>query len=500
MSLLHGLYAVHEIRALEQAALAAAPQGALMRRAGAAAAALANRLLPSGGNVLVLAGPGNNGGDALETAALLAYGGCQVSIHFAGSAAGLPADAAAAFKRAEASPAVFLPADVAARWDIVIDGLFGIGLARPIVGELAALVLAINAMRCPVLALDVPSGLNADTGAVVGPGGVAVRASHTVTFIADKPGLHTADGCDHAGLVELAALDVESGHYPPPSAALASPALFASRLAPRRENSHKGSFGDCAILGGAHSMAGAAILAARSAALAGAGRVYAGFIDTPPAYDPLHPEIMCRRAADLDVDMQRGAVVAGPGLGTGDEAHALLAQALAGAAPLLLDADALNMMAADSGMRATLIARAAATVMTPHPLEAARLLGCSAADVQSDRLASARRLAVEFNAMVVLKGAGSVMARPDGMAVINVTGNPALATAGTGDVLAGLCGALLAQHWPPWEALLGAVWLHGAAADLLVEQGVGPVGLVASELPVAIRTCLNRLIRSQSGY
>jgi hydroxyethylthiazole kinase-like uncharacterized protein yjeF len=158
------------------------------------------------------------------------------------------------------------------------------------------------------------------------------------------------------------------------------------------------------------------------------------------------------------------------------------------------------MAAADAGLRATLIARAAATVMTPHPLEAARLLGCSAADVQSDRLASARRLAAEFNAMVVLKGAGSVMARPDGMAVINVTGNPALATAGTGDVLAGLCGALLAQHWPPWEALLGAVWLHGAAADLLVEQGVGPVGLVASELPAAIRTCLNRLIRSQSGY
>jgi NAD(P)H-hydrate repair Nnr-like enzyme with NAD(P)H-hydrate dehydratase domain len=126
-------------------------------------------------------------------------------------------------------------------------------------------------------------------------------------------------------------------------------------------------------------------------------------------------------------------------------------------------------------------------------------LGCSAADVQADRLAAARRLAADFNAMVVLKGAGSVMARPDGLAVINVTGSPALATAGTGDVLAGLCGALLAQHWPPWEALLGAVWLHGAAADLLVEQGVGPVGLVASELPAAIRACLNRLIRSQSG-
>ena len=497
MTAMHGLYSVRQVRAIEQAALAAVPPGALMRRAGAAAAALASRLLPPGGTVLVLAGPGNNGGDALETAALLADGGCRVTIYFAGSAASLSADAAAALQRAQASQAMFGPADMVARWDLVIDGLFGIGLARALGGELAALVLALNALRCAVLALDVPSGLDADTGAVVGPGGVAVRASHTVTFIADKPGLHTADGCDHAGLVGVATLDIDASLYPPPSSALAAPALFAARLAPRRENSHKGSFGDVAILGGAHGMAGAAILAARSATMAGAGRVFAGFIDTPPAYDPPHPEIMCRRAADLD--LQRGAVVAGPGLGTGAEAHALLTQALAGAAPLVLDADALNMIAADVKLRASLIARAAATVITPHPLEAARLLGCSAADVQADRLEAARRLAASFSAMVALKGAGSVMARPDGLAVINATGNPALATAGTGDVLAGLCGALLAQHWPPWEALLGAVWLHGAAADLLVEQGTGPVGLVASELPAAIRTCLNRLIRSQSG-
>lgn len=497
MSAQHGLYSVREVRVIEQAALAAAAPGTLMRRAGAAAAALASRLLPAGGNVLVLAGPGNNGGDALEAAALLADGGCAVRIHFAGRAESLSADAAAAVQRAEDSPAVFRQADMAAHWDLIIDGLFGIGLTRAIGGELAVLVTALNALRCPVLALDVPSGLDADTGTVVGPGGVAVRASHTITFIADKPGLHTADGCDHAGLVEVATLDVDPGLYPPPSAVLAVPALFAAHLAPRRENTHKGSFGDCAILGGAHSMAGAAILAARSAVMAGAGRVYAGFIDMPPAYDPLHPEIMCRRAADLD--LERAAVVAGPGLGVADEAQALLARAIAGAAPLVLDADALNMVAANADLRAALVARAAPTVMTPHPLEAARLLGCSAAEVQADRLAAARRLAATFDAMVVLKGAGSVMARPDGLAVVNVTGNPALATAGTGDVLAGLCGALLAQHWTPWEALLGAVWLHGAAADLLVEQGIGPVGLVASELPAAIRSCLNRLIRSQSG-
>ena len=492
-----GLYTVEEVRRIEQAALATAPHGALMRRAGAAAAAAAVRLLPDGGRVLALAGPGNNGGDALEAAALLAYQGWAVTVRFCGNAAALPADAAAALARAQASPAVFQPADPAAGWDLVIDGLFGIGLARPITGELAALVSAVNRLSCPVLALDVPSGLDADTGAVVGLGGVAVRASHTVTFIAEKPGLHTADGRDCAGAVELATLQVDPALYPPPHSLLGEVWLFAGALRPRRQNSHKGSFGDVGILGGAHGMAGAAVLAARTAAMSGAGRVYAGFIAEPPAFDAMHPEIMCRRAAELD--LARAALVAGPGLGTSAEAHALLADALASPAPLVLDADALNMVAADDQLHQALASRAGATLMTPHPLEAARLLACGAAEIQADRLHAARRLAAACNAMVVLKGSGSVIARPDGLAVVNPTGNPALASAGTGDVLAGLCGALLAQHWTPWQAALGAVWLHGAAADLLVDQGIGPVGLVASELASAIRISLNRLIRSQAA-
>jgi hydroxyethylthiazole kinase-like uncharacterized protein yjeF len=176
----------------------------------------------------------------------------------------------------------------------------------------------------------------------------------------------------------------------------------------------------------------------------------------------------------------------------------MLSLVLAGAAPLVLDADALNMVSAGVDLRNALSHRSGA-LLTPHPLEAARLLGCSAAQVQADRLAAARRLAADFGAVVVLKGAGSVIARPDGLVAINVTGGPALATAGTGDVLAGLCGALLAQHWPAWEAALAAVWLHGAAADSLVDQGMGPVGLVASELPRAVRTCLNQLIRAVAG-
>lgn len=491
------LHTVAEVRAIEHAALAAALAGTLMRRAGAAAADLATRLLPGPGRVLVIAGPGNNGGDAMEAATLLASQGWQVRIDFRGNPAALSADASDALRRAQASGARFGQADMAGGWDLVLDGLFGIGLARPIAGELAELVCAVNRLRCPVLALDVPSGLDADTGAIVGPHGVAVQATHTLTFIADKPGLHTADGCDHAGLVEVASLDIDPALYPAPAAWLAGIDLFAASLRPRRRNSHKGSFGDVAILGGAQGMSGAAILAARTAALSGAGRVFAGFLAEPPAYDPPHPEIMCRRAADLD--LEQATLVAGPGLGSSGQARSMLSRVLAGTTPVVLDADALNMVAAGVDLRNALSHRSGA-LLTPHPLEAARLLGCSAAQVQADRLAAARRLAVDFGAVVVLKGAGSVIARPDGLAVINVTGGPALATAGTGDVLAGLCGALLAQRWPAWEAALAAVWLHGAAADMLVDQDIGPVGLVASELPGMVRTCLNQLIRAAAGH
>jgi hydroxyethylthiazole kinase-like uncharacterized protein yjeF len=493
MSASHALYTVAEIRRIEAAALAASPAGTLMRRAGASAAAVATRLLPAGGSVLALVGPGNNGGDALEAAALLADKGFPVTIRMFADRAKFPMDAAQALRRAEASPARFdAAAPISGDWSLVIDGLFGIGLARALTGDIAEVVTELNRAGCPVLALDVPSGLDADTGAVVGPHGVAVQASHTITFIGDKPGLHTADGCDHAGVVEVAALDVDAQLYPKASVLLNEATLFAMHARPRRANSHKGSFGDVAVVGGAHGMAGAAVLAARSAAFAGAGRVYAGYIDAPPAYDPVHPEIMCRRAEDID--LSRAAIVAGPGFGGEAAAKALLSRILDAHGPLVLDADALNLVAADGALQAQVAARSAPTLITPHPLEAARLLGVGSSEIQADRLQAARTLARRYHAVALLKGAGSVMARPDGFAAINTTGNPALATGGSGDVLAGLCGALLAQGWPAWEAMLGAVWLHGAAADSLVRQGTGPVGVLAGELIPAIRHAHNRLI------
>lgn len=499
----HPLHSVATIRSIEEAASRTLPPFTLMQRAGKAAAAFALELLADADGmppVLVLAGPGNNGGDALEAASLLAHARCEVTLLMAGDAARLPADAHQAYLHAAASHIVFLDPEqygviAHADWALVIDGLFGIGLARPLSGTWRQLIETVNALPTPILSLDVPSGLDADTGTVVGgDDGIAIRATHTLTFIGDKPGLHTCDGRDHAGAVSVASLDIaqEILAASSPSMALNGVAAFASALRRRPHNSHKGSYGDVAVLGGAAGMSGAAILAARSAAKCGAGRVFVAAIGDAPAYDSLQPELMCRAAADIDFAGR--TTVAGPGMGTSREAHDLLAQAIAAHAPLVLDADALNLIAEEPGLRQKLQSRRAPALLTPHPLEAARLLGMTTEQVQANRIDAARTLATTLHAVIVLKGSGSVIASPDGRIAVNPTGNPALATAGSGDVLSGVCGALMAQQWPTWEAALAAVWLHGAAADELVRRGIGPVGVVASELIPEIRALLNRLI------
>jgi hydroxyethylthiazole kinase-like uncharacterized protein yjeF len=269
-----------------------------MRRAGDAAAAHALDLLGDRrtGPVLVLAGPGNNGGDALEVAANLAAAGVDVDVvHLAG---GVPApDAAAALARARAGRVRFLDTIPDGRtYGLAVDGLFGIGLARPLAGRARELVDALNRLDCPVLALDVPSGLDADTGTVVGPDGAAVCATHTITFLGHKPGLHTGDGCDHAGRVRVERLGVDPGPDGAAQAWLSGPAAFAGQLRPRRRNTHKGSFGDVAVLGGARGMGGAAVLASRAALHAGAGRVFVAAVDGGIGLDHVQPEIMWRDA------------------------------------------------------------------------------------------------------------------------------------------------------------------------------------------------------------
>lgn len=494
------LYGVAALRAIEQAAMATLAPHTLMQRAGRATAELAVALTgASDARILAIAGPGNNGGDAILAASYLCEAGHDAHVLLCADPSTLAGDAAFAYAQACQRGVPFHPASAAAglfseSWDLALDGLFGIGLTRAIGGDLRTTVLSINQLACPVLALDIPSGLDADTGTIVGADGVAVHATHTISFIADKPGLHTGAARDHTGDITLASLEIEDSLFPPAQATLSSTRSFGCYLRARRHDSHKGSFGDVVLLGGAPGMAGAPLLGARAALRCGAGRVFIGFVGPAMPADSSQPELMCRDARALD--FSTGVVVAGPGMGESREAQDQLARALATTKPLLLDADALNLIALEGGLAERLASRRAPTVLTPHPLEAARLLACHVAEVQADRPAAARKLAARFKSVVVLKGSGTIIARPDGIIAINPTGNPALATAGSGDVLAGIGGALLAQHWPAWEAALGAVWLHGAAADRLVEQGIGPIGLTASELIPAVRTMLNELVRN----
>jgi hydroxyethylthiazole kinase-like uncharacterized protein yjeF len=479
---------VAEVRALE-VQYGALP---LMELAGLASAEAARRMAGDrGGPIVVLAGPGNNGGDAFVAARWLMSWFHDVKVVFAGDAQRLPPDAAAAWQAFVAAGGATAPAVDGARPALIIDGLFGIGLTRPTDGACAAWIEWANGAGAPILSLDIPSGLDANTGTAQG---ATIRATATATFIARKPGLLTADGPDHCGEISVHSLGLEvpstsRGHQ------LDWPTLEAMLpvvLARRSRNVNKGTFGTLGILGGTEGMGGALILAGRAAMRTGAGKVWLGFLMAdPPKIDASMPELMLRHAGPV-LDANPDALVVGPGLGQSDAARSLLQRALAWPIPIALDADALNLIARDPTLLAATRSRSAPTLATPHPGEAARVLATSVENVQSDRMGAARELAQRLAANVVLKGAGSVLAHPDGTWDINASGGPALATAGSGDVLSGLLGALLAQGLPAKTALRCAVCLHGATADALVAQGIGPLGLTASELPDAARALLNR--------
>jgi hydroxyethylthiazole kinase-like uncharacterized protein yjeF len=450
-SLSRPIYRTEDIRRIEKAAGDVTPP--LMERAGAAAAEIATTLLSDKGkDVLVLAGPGNNGGDAKIVARLLKEKFFRVSV------VAKPED---------------IPEQI--RWNLVIDGLFGIGLARPLEGAYAKLVDYVNSQDCPVLALDAPSGLDTDTGRALG---TCVRATHTITFIGLKPGLLTLDGPDHCGEITVADLDIPRAGTG--QGWIAELAPFKGALRPRARNFHKGMAGSVAVIGGAAGMTGAALLSARAALKLGAGRVYVGLLE-PRDLDPAQPELMLRHADDvlgLDLD----AIVIGPGLGDSGRAEALLGAALASDIPCVLDADALNLVAGDEDLRKACARRERDTIVTPHPAEAGRLLAETTVHVQADRLKAARNLATNLNAHTVLKGNGSILVARDGHWFINTTGNPGMASAGMGDVLAGFLGALLAQKYSGETAMVLGTHLHGCAADECVKAGIGPVGLTAGEL------------------
>ena len=478
-------------RALEARALAAVPPHTLMHRAGEAVARLAMAIAPHARRIWVAAGPGNNGGDGLEAARILRQAGKDARVLLTGDPVGLPPDAADALARARAAdvPIDTGPEGLDSR-DLAIDALLGIGATRVPEGRLADAVHRLNALACPVLAVDVPSGLDVDTGQAYGEACVVAR--HTLALLTLKPGLFTADGRDHAGMVWLDRLGVEDSLDPAPVAWLRGAAPSAAAAMSRRHAAHKGSFGDVAVVGGAEGMVGAAILAGRAAHAAGAGRVYVVPLSgaSAPDHDPVRPELMFRPAwCDASAPNTIASTTVVCGCGGGDAVRAPLSRLLSLARRLVLDADALNAVAADRGLRAATTLRASRhllTVLTPHPLEAARLLDSSTAEVQADRLGAARELAARYGSIVVLKGSGSVIAAPGVVPVINATGTGALATAGTGDVLAGWTGGLWSAQ-PSGDDAVGqafgvaraAAWLHGRACDFAAGTRLP---LVAGEL------------------
>ena len=485
-------------RLIEQCALAGAAPHTLMASAGLGVARLALAVAPQARRIWVAAGPGNNGGDGLVAARHLHAAGLQVRVSWLGDTTRLPADAAQALLAAQQagvqiSTNLASTTDLAA-WptDLAIDALLGLGASRAPTGAIAAGVGQLNHLACPVLAVDLPTGLCADTGRCLGGGNTtgAVQASHTLALLTLKPGLFTAQGRAQAGRVWLDTLGISPSSVLP-SAQLIGPETLQRLLPGRSHSQHKGTFGDVLVLAGAPGMGGAALLAARAALTAGAGRVYLCRLDGEMAPDPQRPELMPRSLATaLDVALlSRATVVCG--CGGGSAVAAVLPSVLVHAARLVLDADALNHIATDSGLQHLLRARAAGhlpTVLTPHPLEAARLLGLDTPTVQADRLGQAQALAERLQAVVVLKGSGSVIAAPGLPPAINPTGNARLGTAGSGDVLAGWLGGLWSQAAgaPAQDAACASVWLHGRAA----EPGECRLPLRAGDLADAMVACL----------
>lgn len=465
-----------ELQNLEMRAANQLGAGTLMKRAGAAAAELIMKRLEDAGveqrRVTLLVGPGNNGGDALACACELREKGAVVNVVLPGGRRPTSALALAQLERwTQAGGTTYDDPYMTEKADCVVDGLFGTGLAKPITGDYLDAVLWFNERQALKVSLDIPSGLNPVTGHWTGsyPG---CSADVTITFLCVKSGLYMCEGADAAGEIVLNELDVS---VPLSPLSVIGTDEFPRVLRPRVKNSHKGDYGSVAVIGGTDGMIGASILAARAALISGAGRVTLECrAEHAPHVDMVYPEIMF---ATKPVNLEDfDAIVLGCGLGTSAEAKARVIEALNCQKPLILDADALNIIAADIKLQDMVLARRAPTVLTPHPGEAARLLRRDTAGVTADRVAACRELAVQTGAIVVLKGAGTVISMRSSRTWINPTGSPMLATGGSGDVLAGMIGAMFAQGYDMVESVLAAVYFHGLSAEGL------EAGFTASEI------------------
>lgn len=494
MNLPEALYTAAQVRELDRIAIEERkiPGGKLMRRAGEAAFDLLRTRWPRARRIVVICGPGNNGGDGYVVARLARETGMAVNVLSLSTAEKMPGDAAAARKKCKSAGVSIgnFQTSLLAGHDVIVDALFGIGLERAVEGEWRAAIESMNASRVPVLAVDVPSGLHADTGRVMG---AAVRASATMSFIGLKAGLFTGVGREHGGEIFFNDLEIPPDIYAkvPVLTQRLTETSLNGLIPKRRRDMHKGDAGHVLVIGGNRGMPGAARLAGEAAYRAGAGLV---MLATHPEHaahiGAVRPELIVHgiaTPAELRPLLARANVIAvGPGLGRSDWGEALFGTALDSKLPMVVDADALNILAADPLMHTDWI-------LTPHPGEAARLLGMSKEEIQADRFAAAHELVASFGGVCVLKGAGTLVASLyDGVMAVCDRGNPGMASAGMGDVLTGVIAGLRAQGLiSPVAARLG-VWAHAAAGDDAAQSG--EIGVLASDLFPHIRTRLNRLV------
>lgn len=490
------VYSPTQVREMDRIAIEelGIPGYTLMERAGQAAFADARTCFPDARRWLVVCGAGNNAGDGYVIARLARTGGLHVRVATVADPDKLAGDAATALEdyRAvagddAAGSTVQCTDSLCADADLIVDALFGTGLGRPLTGDYLAAVESIARAGSRVLAVDVPSGLNSATGEIMG---AAVKATLTSTFVGLKQGFFLGAGPDHSGELRFHDLDIrgEALQQIEPSMRIFGPGDLRELMPRRDPTAHKGRFGHVLVIGGNRGMGGAARLAAEAALRGGAGLVtVASRPENVGAITAYRPELMCRgidSVADLEPLLERATVIAlGPGLGTDDWAANLFARVVDCPQPKILDADALNLLAHHPVRRDDWI-------LTPHPGEAARLLGTNTAELQGNRLSALSDLVGRYGGVTVLKGRCTLIGAADRCPYVIDRGNPGMATAGMGDVLTGLIAALLAQSpVDPQRSAAGAAYAHALAGDRAAE--LGQRGLIATDLFAALRPILN---------
>lgn len=486
------LYRAAQVRELDRIAIQerGIPGYTLMSRAGAAAFDLLRQRWPDVHRIAVVCGGGNNAGDGYVVARQARQAGLEVRALTLADPALLGGDARTAWQDAIAAEVPVVPFTAAGLADaeLLVDAILGTGLEREVSGPWREAMVAMNAHPAAILALDIPSGLHADTGAILG---AAIRAATTITFIGLKPGLFTGQGPACCGTVQFADLNVPLDIYRAmhPACWRYTGADLPDLLPPRSRSAHKGHFGHVLVVGGDNGMAGAVRMAGEAAARCGAGLVSIATRAAHAGWQAVaRPELMFHGVEDEDdlaPLLDRATVIAiGPGLGRGDWGRAILRAVLACDKPLVIDADGLNLLAIEPGYRD-------GWILTPHPGEAARLLKMTPTQVEADRFAAVEDLALRYGGVVVLKGAGSLIAgKVDGQVALGTTGNPGMAGGGMGDVLTGVIAALVAQGLPLFAAAKAGVYLHGLAGDRAAQAG-GERGLLATDLLPWLRQAVN---------